>query len=235
MTDEPGPEQRGVARAAKASKQAWHLYVIIVLLIVSFGLPFLLNNQRTNQIQSQARRIQADAAKEKSDLQCVTDWANATAARSDRILSLSNAKNAAADDVFRAVAAKNAGAFTAALSRYLAASNAYNIALKAHPLPPSPQLACNVATAKPSASPPLVVVTTTAPGGAVATTTMTHSATATVGVPQPTTVTAPGAPVPMPGETVTRTVIRTRTVTRTVSPPSCLKIHLPPCVLQVGQ
>lgn len=76
------------------------------------------------------------------------------------------------------------------------------------------------------------------------TTTVTAHATATTTavrtrvMPTPVPTVIPGAVrtvtalVPEPGTRVT--VTRTRTVTRTVSPPSCLSIHLPPCVLQVA-
>jgi hypothetical protein len=211
--------------------------VIVVLLVVSLGIPFLLNYQRGKQ--------------EASDLRCVTNWANATAARSDRILNLSNAKNAAADAVNRALAAAleyparitpaQVQALTRTTQAYLAASNDYNNALRANPLPASPQLQCGH---KAQAQPASVVVTKTEPGGLVVTTTIkpgpTTTARSTVLVPQPTTI--PGAVqtvrVPMPVATVTRTVIRarTRTVTRTVSPPACLKnLVLPPCVLQAAK
>lgn len=196
----------------------WLLVVSLVVSIAAVGLTVVL--------------FSIAAAQQKSDLKCVTDWANQSAARSDRILNLSTAKNVATDDLFRAVAAKDAKAFDKALSEYLAASNDYNNALKANPLPSSPQLQCGHKADAPSP----VVVTKTQPGGLVVTTTVKPGPTmrATVTVPQPTVI--PGAvrtvtvPVPEPGPRVT--VTRTRTVTRTVAPPSCLPIHLPPCVLQ---
>ena len=68
-----------------------------------------------------------------------------------------------------------------------------------------------------------VVITSTAPGGRVTTTTTRPRATTTVGVPQVSTVFIPGSTV---------TVIRVRTVTRTVAPPPCDKHLVFPCVLR---
>lgn len=209
----------------RAARQSWVLYVLVLLLVASLGVPFYLDHNRS--------------AQQKKNLQCVTDWANATAARAQRIIDLSNAKNAAQDAINRALAAvlkdlphttpKQVKTLASASQTYLGASNDYNNALALHPLPPSPQLACG-GKAKPT--PSVVIVTKTAPGGGLVTITTTRPATTsteTVGVPQPTTVTAPG--VPLPGRVVTVTRTRTRTVTRTVSPPSCLKHPLPPCTL----
>lgn len=172
------------------------------------------------------------SARQTSDLKCVTDWANQTAARADRVLNLSTAKNKATDDLFRAVARKDAKAFSKALNDYLSASNDYNNALHANPLPPSPQLQCGH---KAHAGPTPVVVTKTAPGGQVTVITTRPAAarttaTRTMPVPQPTTFTVPGQP--QPGRTVT--VTRTRTVTRTVTrplPPCFKNLTLPPCTL----
>lgn len=216
----------------RAARRVWALVALITVMLMLIGLPVYLNYQRANE----ARDL---AARQKRDLQCVTDWANATAARAQRIIDLSNAKNAAQDAINRALAAvlkdlahttpKQVATLANASQAYLGASNDYNNALKLHPLPPSPQLACGT---KAVAQAPVVVVTKTAPGGGLVTITTTRPATTsteTVGVPQPTTVTAPGAPGAVRTVTVTRT--RTKTVTRTVAPPSCLKRPVPPCTL----
>lgn len=202
----------------RVSRVVWLYAASAVVSIVALVLTLVLYSNLSGQ--------------QGSDIGCVTDWANATAARSDRILDLSVAKNKATDDLFRAVAKKDAKAFNQALSEYLTASNDYDNAVRTNPLPPSPQLQCGH---KPKAFPAPVVVTKTAPGGLATTTTVKPGPTmrSTVTVPQVTTA-AGGTramPVPVPGPRVT--VTRVRTVTRTVAPPACLQRPLPPCVLQL--
>lgn len=227
----------------RASHRTWLLVGIAIALIFSVALTVGLNYQRTSQIS-------ASTEQERDDIQCVTDWANATAARNERVLQLSNAKNAANDAVLRALAAllrdlthatsTEVHALAVATQAYLVASNAYNNAIKLNPLPPSPQLACGIIS-KPVASLPSVVVTQTVPDGGSVTVTRPgakSTTTATIGVPMPTTVTAPGVPVQVPGPTVTVTQARTttRTVTHTVEPPPCFaNFQLPPCLLTVNR
>lgn len=223
----------GVQQAKRQARQLWILGAAFALFILAIGLPVYLNYQRSTAEASQSRQ-------QKADLQCVTDWANATAARADEILTQSKAKNDASDQAFRALAAivARAGHVTAAdvrmlsakLNAYQSASNDLNNSLTLHPLPPSPRLACGGNLVKDRATPTPIVVTKTAPGGVVTLVTpgATTIQTATITEPIPTTVTAPGVTQPA---APARTVTITRTVTRTVAPPPCLKKLTLPCTL----
>lgn len=139
----------GIRQAKRQARQLWLLGAVFALFILAIGFPVYLNYQRSSVEASQSRQ-------QKTDLQCVTDWANATAARADRILALSNVKNAAQDVANGAFATLllnirhvSSGQFVAlndAYQKLAKASADYNAALKLHPLPPSPMLACGAAS-----------------------------------------------------------------------------------------
>lgn len=199
----------------RANRLSWVLAAGIVAFVVLLGLPVYLNYQR--------------AASEHRIVTCVADWANAYAARADRILKLSGAKNGALDDVIRAVASKSPAQFNSALRKYLAASDAYNDAQAASPLPSAPKFLCEHRSELHAAS--VVTRTVPAPGP-----TRTVGATRTVAAPRVTATVSssprPGAVVTatrtisVPGPTRTETFIpAAETVTRTVT------AHPSPCVL----
>jgi hypothetical protein len=73
---------------------------------------------------------------------CVSDWANATSARTSVLTRVSTARSDRLDALIRDVSGASQQKFHADLALYIKASDAYSSALKMHPLPSSPKLRC---------------------------------------------------------------------------------------------
>lgn len=75
---------------------------------------------------------------------CVSNWADETAKRTRVITRLNTLRTDALDAVVRDVASgiNDRKKFAYDLNVYVSASDAYKIALKQHPIPKSPKLAC---------------------------------------------------------------------------------------------
>jgi hypothetical protein len=87
---------------------------------------------------------------------CLTDWANKTAVRASVLTVLSTARTHELDALIRTIPVVSSGpvrpdsvipvyrreSFRKALVAYLAASDAYNVALTTHPVPNAPKAVC---------------------------------------------------------------------------------------------
>lgn len=130
----------------RSGKESWHLYYIIVILIVFLTATGVLAEKEIQDNHHAIRRIDAQAARQDTELQCVKNWADATTARSESLSQLTVTRDDALDALIRAVPGATRTTFQVALARYLAASDLYKHTLIIRPPPPSPKFACGGVT-----------------------------------------------------------------------------------------
>lgn len=197
----------------------------------------------TNQLRAQHEKKLSNG--QAADLRCISAFENANRDRTIALTKLSGPRNAALaaaqTALGRLTTAAATGKVTAARgaalladfnrkqAAFLKADAAYNKALVDNPVP-SPVFNCSdrlKSTKAPKPAAAAAVVTATATPASAATRTR------AVTVSVPTTVAMPGRTVTVPQTARTVVVTRVRTVTKTVSPPSCLPALKPPCVIGI--
>ncbi len=193
----------------RAEHSNWLLGIVAALALAALGLAFGVGAKQISDDharQSQQNTAQrALSAQLSNELQCIENWASATASSNATVRNASNARNDALDSethalnaLLRAAILRRPPASLSVLaSRWLEgaahfdrATAVYRAALKAHPVL-TPNLRCE-GTLKPVAAPSTVRVTVHPP----------EPTRTTVHVPGPTLTRI------VPGPTVTRTVCR---------------------------
>lgn len=141
----------------------WWAALAVVLILVAGVLALALSaNYHANKALT---RQASQAAAAKVQAKCVSDWANAFAARAQRLTDATTPKNDKFDALVRTIPLHSQSKFLAALKAYLAASDAYNAAIASHPLPAAPVFRCS-GRAPAAASVPIVTRTVAAPKAA---------------------------------------------------------------------
>jgi hypothetical protein len=110
---------------------ATHPYLFSILLIVVVGVPGYI-------------RLEQIGTKTDETVQCVQDWADATANRTQKLSTASNERSRALDILIRSIlpAQKDPNVFYVALENYIASSNEFNRIAQELPVPESPVAVC---------------------------------------------------------------------------------------------
>jgi hypothetical protein len=87
-------------------------------------------------------RVETISNKTDKVVQCISDWADATARRSAALSNATFERNEATDKLFRAAAAADRTALQQHLAEYVVASDKYKGTLRDNPVPASPELVC---------------------------------------------------------------------------------------------
>jgi hypothetical protein len=168
-------------------------------------------NTALTQVKVEQEQLATTQAQLRALLDCIQKWAAATTDRTSALAEAANAKSDALDRLLRDAFTGAAQARLAADGRaYIHASDAYNQALRQHPIPRPPQLHC-VLYLPPTPPPVKPEPSPTRPRRAAPTPTPASTVTVVRAVP------VPGVTV-----TVTETVFRTVTV-----PPGRTRSHGP--------
>lgn len=201
----------------RAERRRWLVFSVAMLFVLYLAWLAVAQSQTASKANSTAQANKALA-------DCTANWAQTTSDRST-IVARYNQQSNTAFSIYTSIPAGQVVKKASALAVYHLAQAALTRQLALHP---PPTYTCNKKNA-PSAKP---FLPTAFPTPVIPVITATKTATAP-GATSTSILTVPGSTstrvVPMPGRTVT--VTRHRTVTRTVSPPSCLTHPIPPCVL----
>lgn len=129
--------------STRQSTRRTRLFVVgLAILFVIVGWLALSNRSTAHDVAQQTVIAKAQAS-------CVRDYSNESAARTNTLLPLSNARSDALDALIRTLPAaatetpaEQKRIFTAALLKYLKASDAYSAAVQSNPPPLAPKFTC---------------------------------------------------------------------------------------------
>lgn len=124
---------RSIARSEKANNLLYLMMVLMVLLAAGFV---------KNYVDQQAANHQRQTDQQQRS-QCLTDWADAYTARTDKVTTATRRRNDALDTFLAQIKLPQTPAQRLQkLDAYLAEAAAYRATLTQNPIPESPRLRC---------------------------------------------------------------------------------------------
>jgi hypothetical protein len=116
---------------------AGHHFLVMLIALVVVVVPGFI------RVEGTANKLEETDASQTRLIVCLNTWTEEVAARSNILADENQARTQALDRLIRSVEISDRELFRQRLAEYIAASDAYDLAVNDNPVPPPPSLHCN--------------------------------------------------------------------------------------------